>query len=508
MIDPFGRNRGDNENDDDSPRIVFANLNRLESPLLTEKTYRVFLGTAVSAWTLLVFFVWIFRVEITLSKDLISDLAASSVELSALSLAVLAILHELNRKQKWFKLGLLLVAILFAGVVFGGFFLALTWKKAFDYPQQITVVVVVALGIIAVFQIDWKVAFKRVRRNSSEGAEPKALGAIRLAGLVAPFFLPIVLIWLPGLNRLTGVVVVFAGALLALIALMAVTTISVLRFKETEQEDPFLSAVRARYERETRWLMRLGALEEILLNALKSLEPEQINAAQNAIDTDYEAETGPEMININAIIDRARQMGVTESKNVIQKIIYSLLDEGRIYRDDHSDSYWRVPDEDVYRESVTQLEQLALIIAATDRSSDQFTIEGLRFSNFRKWLAVKLQIPQSGVGAYIVPRLLKLLRDEKQFHVHANKYYTIFINRKGPISRSEWENIVDQAQAAAQKNVEFYTNYGGLDYSEEESLNRFTWDYLLQNVPHTNDEPTFGLGQENLRALGSFLNGT
>src|SRR6185369_6075430 len=129
MIDPFRRNRGDNQNDDDSPRIVFANLSRLERPLLTEKTYRVFVGTAVSAWALLVFFVWIFRIEIKLSPDLISDLAASSVDLSALSIAVLAILHELNKKQKWFKLGLLLVAILFAGVVFGGFFLALTWKE-------------------------------------------------------------------------------------------------------------------------------------------------------------------------------------------------------------------------------------------------------------------------------------------------------------------------------------------------------------------------------------------
>jgi hypothetical protein len=502
MIDPFRRNRGDNQNDDDSPRIVFANLSRLERPLLTEKTYRVFVGTAVSAWALLVFFVWIFRIEIKLSPDLISDLAASSVDLSALSIAVLAILHELNKKQKWFKLGLLLVAILFAGVVFGGFFLALTWKEAFGLPQQITVVVVIALGIIAVFQIDWKVVLERVRRTSNDGAEPKAVAAIRLLGLVVPFFLPIILVWLPGLNRLTGVVVTFAGGLLALIALMAVTTISVFRFKEIELEDPFLTALRARYERETKWLVRLGELREIGIKALESLEPEQINAAKHA--TEDEKAAGPQMIDTKAIIDRVRQMGVTEGKNVLDDVVYSLVNEGRIYRE--SSSYWRVPDEDVFRESVAQLEKLALVISATDTSSsDECIVEGFRLTNFRNWLAVALQMPGPVVGEYIVPRLLKLLRDEKHFHLLLRNSYSIFINRKGPISPSEWQNIVDHAQATAQDRVQFYKSYGGLDYSEEESLKRFTWDYLLKNVPHTDDGPTFGLDQENFKALGSIL---
>lgn len=135
MFDLFDRNRNDNERDDGRPRIIFANLRRPSRPILTEAGYKVFSATAFSSWALVVLIVWIFRVEVSLSKELVASLAGSSVELSALSLAVLGILHELNKEDRWFKLGLFLVSMLFAGVVFGGFFLAFTWQPAFDLPQ-------------------------------------------------------------------------------------------------------------------------------------------------------------------------------------------------------------------------------------------------------------------------------------------------------------------------------------------------------------------------------------
>lgn len=50
--------------------------------------------------------------------------------------------------------------------------------------------------------------------------------AIRRIRLTIPFVLPILLVWLPDLTRITAVVVLFAGALIALVTLMAVTTLS------------------------------------------------------------------------------------------------------------------------------------------------------------------------------------------------------------------------------------------------------------------------------------------
>jgi hypothetical protein len=69
---------------------------------------------------------------VSVSRDLILSITGSSVELSALSLAILGLILELNRKDKWFKLGLLFTAILFMGVVFGGFYLSATWQPSFD----------------------------------------------------------------------------------------------------------------------------------------------------------------------------------------------------------------------------------------------------------------------------------------------------------------------------------------------------------------------------------------
>lgn len=126
MFNLFRNDRNDNERDEGGPRIVFANLRRPSQPILLEQGYKAFSATTFSVWTVLVFIIWVSRVEVSLSQDTVISIAGSSVELAALSLAVLGILHELNKEDKWFKLGLLLVSILFACVVLSGFFLSMT----------------------------------------------------------------------------------------------------------------------------------------------------------------------------------------------------------------------------------------------------------------------------------------------------------------------------------------------------------------------------------------------
>ncbi|MCI0560567.1 MAG: hypothetical protein MN733_18935, partial [Nitrososphaera sp.] len=313
MFNLFRDNQGDNERNEDGPRIVFANLRRPSRPILSEQGYLAFSATTFSIWTLLVFIIWVFRIEVSPSQDTVTSIAGSSVELAALSLAVLGILHELNKEDRWFKLGLFLVSIFFACVVFSGFFLSMTWRPEYDDPQQITILVIAALGVVAVAQFNWRGILKYTRWRW--GREITLPGRVTITAryfrLSFPFVLPFFLIWFPDLNRLTATIVVFSGALIALVALMGVTTISILKSpKEKEPEDPFIAALRARYEDEVKTIIRFGELKAKTVDALSHLQNEHMKAASQAGEA-------PILVDKSSIIVRLRQMDVTDDERVI-----------------------------------------------------------------------------------------------------------------------------------------------------------------------------------------------
>lgn len=514
MFDLFGRNRNDNERDDGRPRIIFANLRRPSRPILTEAGYKVFSATAFSGWALVVLIVWIFRIEVSLSKELVTSLAGSSVELSALSLAVLGILHELNKEDRWFKLGLLLVSILFVGVVFGGFFLALTWQPAFDLPQQITVVVIAALGVVAILQIDWRVALRltRIRWVASVVLPTRVSTAIRRIRLAIPFVVPILLIWLPDLNHVTAVVVLFAGALIALVVLMAVTTISLFKSKEeTEQEDPFIATLRARYENEIKSLVRLGELKARTVDALRNLQGDKIKMAVEQKD----GEQAPAMVEMSYIVERLRQMGITEEKRVLESVVSSLVDEKIICRESYSGPFWTIPNDELINASLVHLEKLALVISNTwGVKGSSYAVEGYSFARLRDWLAIKIQTPAFVVGEYVVPRILKrLLSGEHFYTIRKGAYLHIFVNKGWKVSRSEWEYLLKNAQVKAKEECEQEEKRRGRDYrfgsmgwrGEKEFIEKQTWYNLLKQLPHIRDADEIIMSDGEITALASIL---
>jgi len=477
MFDLFGRNRNDNERDDGRPRIIFANLRRRSQPILTEAGYKVFSATAFSGWALVVFFVWIFRIEVSLSKELVTSLAGSSVELSALSLAVLGILHELNKEDRWFKLGLFLVSILFVGVVFDGFFLALTWQPGFDLPQQITIIVIAALGLAAILQIDWRVVVRRTRIRWIAGVvlPTNVSTVIRRIRLAIPFVLPIVLVWLPDLNRVTVVVVLFAGALIALVVLMAVTTFSLLKSKEeTEPEDPFIATLRARYESEIKAMVRFGELKARTIDALKSLQTK-------STETAFINDQPPSLIAKSSLVVRLRQMNFMEDERTLDTVVSTLVSDSVIYREGY-DSFWTVPDEQMVAYCLDCLNTLAIIGSAKDTvftSKTDYIIDGYKFTFLREWLAVRGRLPVLVVGEYVMPKVLEALLDPQRFYV-LRGYQHIFVNRMWKISPDEWRNRIDDIQ---QKY--------GTKYNEDGVLEIF-----MNSLPYSNDPNTFGKGGE------------
>ena len=468
MFDLFGRNRNDNERDDGRPQIVFANLRRPNRPILTEAGYKAFSATAFSGWALVIIVVWIFRINISLSQELATALASSGVELAALSLAVLGILHELNKEDRWFKLGLLLVSILFVGVVLSGFFLALTWQPDFALPQQITVVVVVILGLVAILQIDWKIALRltRIRWGASMILPTRISSTMRWIRLGIPFVLPFVLVWMPGLNRVAAVVALFVGALIALVVLMAVTSLSLLKSKEeTTQEDPFLATLRARYETEIKAIIRIGELKARAIDALRYLQTESRKAG-------LVNDQPPSPIAKSSIVVRLRQMNIMDDERILDTVLVTLVSESLIYREGY-DSFWTVPDEQTVTHCSDHLKALAIITSreALYSSKTDYIIGGYKFTFLREWLAIRSGLPVSVVGEYVMPKVLEVLLDPRSFFNLRDGYRHIFVNHMWKISSEDWNNRLNEIQ-----------DKFGKKYSEHRVLNIF-----LNSLPHIND---------------------
>lgn len=511
MFDPFGRNKNDNEGGSGGPRIVFANLRHASGPILTETGYKVFSASAFFGWALVVFIVWVFHVEVSLSQELVTSLASASVELSALSLAVLGILHELNKSDRWFKLGLLLVAILFAGVVCSGFFLALTWQPAFALPQRVTIIFVGVLAFVAVLQVDWEAAFRRRKsRSSSSSFSLSGLSlAVRRLRLVVPFIPPLFLIWLPGLNRLTAVVVLFAGALIALVVLMAVTTFALFnRRGQAEREDPFIATLRARYENEIKSLIHFGELKARAIDALRDLQTGKERAA-----IESGPDHAPSMVDLSYLIDRLRQMGITEDKRLLESVVASLVEDGAMCRENYSGPYWIVPNDEVINQSHAQLRELVLVVsdsASYRHSKSDFAVEGFRLTKFREWVAVMAQVPSFVAGEYIVPRLLKRLLSEEHFGVLRKESNYIFVNKETGMTREEWKHVLAEVRAAALESCERESKRSSYwtRFDRRDCIETSTWYHLRERLFYTDDSPdSLRINDAELVTVGSILTG-
>lgn len=507
MFNLFRNDRNDNERDEGGPRIVFANLRRPSHPILLEQGYKAFSATTFSVWTVLVFIIWVSRVEVSLSQDTVISIAGSSVELAALSLAVLGILHELNKEDKWFKLGLLLVSILFACVVLSGFFLSMTWRPEYDVPQQITVIVVAALGVVAVAQFNWRAILKYARWRW--GAEVTLPGRItvtaRYVRLTFPFILPFFLIWFPDLNRLTTTIVVFSGALIALVALMGITTVSVLRSsKEPEPEDPFIAALRARYEDEVKTIIRFGELKAKTVDALSHLQNEHMKAASQAGEA-------PILVDKSSIIVRLRQMDVTDDERVIENVLTFLVNESAVCRESYSGPYWIVPHKQIVDECLRCLHEIALVI--TQKASDTqsgYILEGYRFDALQDRLAVRTIFPKFVIGVYVMPKVLDWLHDPEKYHVVKHTEYSdgsygktyiyetfVFINRNWTNPNRNWNHQLQEIEAILTKFRKQWSRFERRAIIEE----------LLKQLPHTMDTYSSRLDKMNFEQIVSDLLG-
>jgi hypothetical protein len=351
--------------------------------------------------------------------------------------------------------------------------LALTWQPAFDLPQQITIVVIAALGLVAILQIDWRAALRltRIRWIASVVLPTKVSTTIRQIRLAIPFVLPIVLVWLPDLNRVTAVVVLFVGALIALVVLMAVTTFSLLKSKEeTESEDPFIATLRARYETEIKAIVRFGELKARTTDALKSLQAESIKTANDQ---------PPSLIAKSSLVIRLRQMNIMEDESTLDIVLSTLVSESLIHRKGYDDSFWTVPDEQMVITCLNSLNKLAIISSEKDIDGHNYNLSFLR-----EWLAVRGRLPESVVGEYVMPKVLEALLDPQKFYALRDNNKHIFVNRVWKIPPDEWRNRINDIRE----------KYG------EHNTDDNVLGILLNSLPYSNNyQDIFGKNHKPIR---------
>jgi hypothetical protein len=309
------------------------------------------------------------------------------------------------------------------------------------------------------------------------------------------------------LNRLTALVVLFAGSLIALVVLMAVTTFSLFKSRdEAEGEDPFIATLRAWYESEIKSLIRFGELKPRAVDALRDLQADRIAASES-----NSTRQAPSMVELSFLIERLRQMGITEDKNVLDAVVRSLVEEGAFCREDYSGPYWVVPGEEAISQSQSLLSELGFVVSENPtykNSKSIFTVEGYRLTNLRDSMAVKIQLPTFVVGEYVIPRLLKQLLDEENFRVFKVGRTHIFVNKESEVSHDEWENLVEEAQEAAKEDCERQRRSSFIrmgSSAERECLDQYTWYNILKRFPHTDDVDEVKINRNDIMTIGSFL---
>lgn len=431
----------DNEPDNresKSERIFIPTPSRQGGPILDGYGYQRFTGSTFVLWFLVAGFFWYFKFDLQASKEILTSIASASVEIAGLSLAVLGILHEFNKQDRWFKLGLFLVAILFGYVVLSGFFIVLTWEPDYDAVQHVTVVVVFFLAFATVLQADWYTLIEKKLKPKALNLSKLRKVRLRNLRLSIPFFLPLLFIFLPNINRLTGTLILFCGALIALLCLMGVTTYSLIRNPQPQVEDPLISVSREKIIAEADAVRKTENLHLNILSVLRSLQEVQ----QKKIDSNNSVS----LIDENDIINRLRQQNNLEPREKIREALRKLTNNGDIYSESYSGPYWIVPDINAISEACEHIQDLVFVVTQRENSAlrkDDFYVDGYKVTNLREWLAMHAKLPIQITGEFIMPKAMNLLLKDFS-RVTLNRGQLAFVNKEWNDNTFSWQDAISE----------------------------------------------------------------
>jgi hypothetical protein len=381
----FFQSDRENYRADNEPSFVYIDSSKQKAPILTELQYRLLIVTSSIIWAIPIFIAWAVNFEIKLTQDFVVALSGSSVEIAALSLAVLGILHDMNRADRFFKFGLFLVAFQFGIVVLDGYWIAATWQDFYSEPHQFTVYVLGVISVEVLLQINWK----------------KLLGTkgnlLRNVSLTFPFISPILIGFVPDMNQIIFLFTLFCGAFITLMVLIAITIVQI--YKETSETDlnPIIELQTLRSKDELLGIERSNQLKKSVRDVLINLQEHHIlnfnQGLQQAID----------FVNMDIVYEELRKNGITETKSVINQAMIALSeDDPSTYY--YEDNYWLLGHHEKIANQIKQIskEYPILIFDRNDKLSKKSYL-GLDIEKFLVYLSNKLMIPIKVIEEYYFP---------------------------------------------------------------------------------------------------------
>ena len=451
MFDNDNQERNSNPN-----RFFFFNNPRKSTPILSREGYATFTTTFTLGWIVCVTFIFWIHLQFTATKDVISAMSSSAVDLAALSLAVLGILHEFNKEDRWFKLGLFLIGFIFALDCLLGFYLVVSWKEVYSLPQDFSVTVFGVFLIGFLLQTDWEFFYNRFsiklpkifQRSILILSKITLLNRVRIS---IPFVIPFFLIWINKLTPVLAFLLIFLGGIIALLCLMLATSLSVVyqhkNMKEQDAEDPSITYARQSAVQQIENNKKLQELKETILESLKEIQQDQIDQINDSDNT-------ISMIGEDIVVSSLRRKGINTNRQDIYNALEILVKRNQVFKENHE--YWIAPSKDQINSLSENIKRISWFGTRLSKSQSKSQLEWKNFETFNLLteMAKLCFLPLSVVKEFILPKSSAILYDTQIFQrfefprtASLDMLDIIFVNSKikQEIESYDWDDIFSKA---------------------------------------------------------------
>jgi len=414
----------DGNNDSGRPsNVLFSVVRSPSRELLTESGFRVFSGASFSLWFLLILAIWRLNVRIDVDRQTITDIVAASVGLATVSIAILTILSALNRVDRWLKLGFMVVTLLFVSAICGAFSVALTIDAPFLIRQHMTLFIVSVVGIATVVQLEGVVSPIRIQwtgfmRPKTVLWRPKRSILMKTRIVAQCITAPLLLPWFRW-NGVMGTIVAFAGALLLLIILVCVTTIS-LAFIYGRKKDATQEVMEQQAEEQARAHQRVEQNRAAIVEALQRLQAEEICKSKQR------QESSPLPVDVAALEAKLWTYDIQGDRRDFRRALDTLISERRVCDRFKCNAagrvitgVWLFPSPEVVQQCKETVFQQNLLLTSIDVQtkidSQTCVIAGMDLTRLRNRLIEVHALPSDVIGTYIMPYMIEALEDEHHF---------------------------------------------------------------------------------------------
>jgi len=409
----------DDDNQDRPPnsnRFFFSNAPQGRGRILSREGYAVFTSSFTVTWLLCIFFVVWLHLEMKVTNDIVSTISSSAVDLAALSLAVLTILHEFNKEDRWFKLGLFFVGFLFVIDCLTGFYMVVSWNHAYEMTQSVDVIVFGVLFIGLVFQSDWELVYTRYsaripkifRKSFYLLSKIKSLNLIRA---YIPFIIPFAFIWVNKLSPIITFLLIFLGGIIALLCLMLVTSIELVRQRQSSNEqvteDPIVTYSRKVAIEQLEASKNLQRLLETITVTLSEIQEERVAEARTA------GELIP-MVSEETIVSQLRLKGIVTRQQDIRSSLRLLEKQNRAFN--KNGEYWLVPSKAQIlslAENIKKVYWFGTRLKKDSRNTQEW--RNLQLNTLFDELGKSCCMPIAVVEEFIFPKSFSMLNDSQFF---------------------------------------------------------------------------------------------